>query len=263
MHYTYYIFFCIIKSDLCEENMKDNVLIKGNQYGLKIIINNDCDLQVVYDELKNKIISGRKFFSDMKISLEINYLDEKLELTDEVATRVVDIIEKNSDLKVFCIVDKTMKVVSPKDIKTKIKKVYVPVEEKKASSNVTSKKHLEDGIEYARFYQGTLRSGQQLKSDNSIVFVGDVNPGAKIISTGNIIVLGTIKGFAHAGATGKNRASIFAVNLQPTQLRIGEFIARAPERYEGTGPSVAFVENDRIVIDNIDKGLLKDFVLLK
>lgn len=52
------------------------------------------------------------------------------------------------------------------------------------------------------FYKGTLRSGQVLKCDTSIVIIGDVNPGAKIIAKGNIVILGSLKGNAYAGAAG-------------------------------------------------------------
>ncbi len=238
--------------------MKDNILIKGNKYGFKIVIDNDSNLEDAYEELKTKLLAGRKFFGNGEVSLEIKY--DKL--NEKIQRDILKIVRENSDLKVFCLVDENMATVDVSEFKAKKKSTKIKKNEKKNDSNIVLNKGASD-VEYAKFFQGTLRSGQELKSDKSIVFLGDVNPGARILSTGNIIVLGKIKGFAHAGATGNKNAAIFAVSLQPTQLRIAEFIARAPESYEGSVPSVAFVEDERITIDNIDKGLLKDFVLLK
>ncbi len=252
--------------------MSDKVFIKGNKYGLKINIDEDVDILSAYDELRDKLIAGRKFFGESKVSLELDYKHKN----EGVEKRIVDIIESNSELKVFCIIDDDMEVAVPSDIEEmrelaskKEPDIIRPDIESVSDDDAllpafdTNKIELEDDVEYAKFFQGTLRSGQQLKSVHSIVFLGDVNPGAKIISTGNILVLGSMRGFAHAGATGKREASIFAVDLKPTQLRIAEFIARAPKTYEASETSIAFVEDDRIVIDKIDKGLLKDFVLLK
>lgn len=80
----------------------------------------------------------------------------------------------------------------------------------------------------ARMIFATLRSGQRVESEHTIVVIGDVNSGAEIVAGGDILVIGTLRGVAHAGAydeTGGGRF-IFALNLQPTQLRIGAVISR-------------------------------------
>ncbi len=98
----------------------------------------------------------------------------------------------------------------------------------------------------------TLRSGQKIESEHSIVIVGDVNSGAEVIAGGDIFVLGTLRGVAHAGAydeTGGGRI-IFALNLQPTQLRIGMVISRgAPEGTTRNQPEIARVDGSLIVVE--------------
>ena len=49
------------------------------------------------------------------------------------------------------------------------------------------------------FYKGTLRSGQVFESDGSVVVLGDVNPGGKVVAKGSVIVLGSLKGNIFAG----------------------------------------------------------------
>lgn len=94
----------------------------------------------------------------------------------------------------------------------------------------------------------TIRSGQSLHYDGNVVVMGDVNPGAEIICTGDILVLGSLRGVAHAGAEGKIEAIVFAFRLEPTQLRIAHLISRAPDEKlpQPQGPEIARVVEDRI-----------------
>jgi septum site-determining protein MinC len=79
------------------------------------------------------------------------------------------------------------------------------------------------------FHQGTLRSGDYLQSDRSILIYGDVNPGATVSSSGNILIWGRLRGVAHAGADGSTQARIIALQLRPLQLRIADAVARGPD----------------------------------
>lgn len=107
----------------------------------------------------------------------------------------------------------------------------------------------------ARVVNMTLRSGQRIESDHSIIVRGDVNSGAEVIAGGDIIILGTLRGIAHAGAfddTGGGR-SIIALSLQPTQLRIGSLISRGKSDSaagdSGQGIEVARIEGNIIVVE--------------
>jgi septum site-determining protein MinC len=99
----------------------------------------------------------------------------------------------------------------------------------------------------------TLRSGTQVRFGGDVVIYGDVNPGAQVVAGGSILVLGALKGMAHAGARGNDDTFILAFELQPTQLRIGGLIAIPPESPSEApktqGPEIAFVRNHQIVIE--------------
>ncbi|MBI5567350.1 MAG: septum site-determining protein MinC [Chloroflexi bacterium] len=97
----------------------------------------------------------------------------------------------------------------------------------------------------------TLRSGQQLRHPGSIALIGDVNPGAEIVAGGDIIVWGRLRGTVHAGAMGDEDAQVCALNMQPTQLRIAQHIARSPEdRRRKPSPEVARVRKGQIVVES-------------
>jgi septum site-determining protein MinC len=109
----------------------------------------------------------------------------------------------------------------------------------------------------------TLRSGQKVETEHSLIVFGDVNSGAEIIAGGDIVVLGTLRGVAHAGAydeTGGGRV-VVALNLQATQLRIGMVISRGPAsdgslKYSGSKPEIARVDGNSIVVEAYDPRLL-------
>ena len=100
------------------------------------------------------------------------------------------------------------------------------------------------------YYKGNLRSGQSVSAFGSIVVVGDVNAGAELIATGDIIVWGTLRGVAHAGAEGDDSAVVYALRLEPTQLRISRCIASSPvENGRGSGvPEKAHIVDGKIAI---------------
>lgn len=104
------------------------------------------------------------------------------------------------------------------------------------------------------FHSGTLRSGQKLSSEGHLIVQGDINPGAELKAAGNIVVLGTLKGIVHAGATGDRSASVSALVLSPTQIRIADVITRSPdEQAVPTGPETAYIMQDRIYIEPLLK----------
>ena len=80
------------------------------------------------------------------------------------------------------------------------------------------------------FYRGTLRSGQVLESEASITILGDVNPGARVTSGGNIVVLGALKGNAQAGIYGDTSCFILALEMDPIQIQIGDLLAKSPDK---------------------------------
>jgi septum site-determining protein MinC len=123
-----------------------------------------------------------------------------------------------------------------------------------APSNLAHEQHF--------VYAGHLRAGQVLQRREHILIIGDVNPGATVISDGDILVWGHLRGMAQAGSSGDAKAVVAALHLIPVQLRIGDFIAIAPEQKHKRGwgrqrapvkqPEVAYLNGDRIVVEPWD-----------
>lgn len=95
----------------------------------------------------------------------------------------------------------------------------------------------------------TLRSGYKLEYPGHITIVGDVNPGAEVVASGSIIVWGRLRGVAHAGAEGDERAFVCALELSPTQLRIAGQIAIPPQPSGQPKPEIAFLRDEQVVAE--------------
>jgi septum site-determining protein MinC len=101
----------------------------------------------------------------------------------------------------------------------------------------------------------TLRSGQSVRYSGHVVVLGDVNPGAEVVASGDIVVWGSLRGVAHAGALGDEAAVVCALHLAPTQLRIAGRVARPPEESRRTvAPEMARVQGNKIIVEAWRRG---------
>ena len=97
------------------------------------------------------------------------------------------------------------------------------------------------------YLQSTVRSGVEIRHPGSIIIFGDLNPGGKAIAAGDILVWGRLRGIAHAGAQGNIQCRITALQMEFTQLRIADAVARAPKlRPRRLSPELAFMTTEGI-----------------
>ena len=101
-------------------------------------------------------------------------------------------------------------------------------------------------ISETKFIQNSLRSGHKEEYPGSIVVCGDVNFGAEIIAGGNIIILGALRGVAHAGANGNTMAIIAANNIDLTQIRIANLVREVGEKVDRC--PICKIEKNEIII---------------
>ncbi|PSB32974.1 septum site-determining protein MinC [Chlorogloea sp. CCALA 695] len=97
------------------------------------------------------------------------------------------------------------------------------------------------------YLQMTIRSGVEIRHSGTVVVLGDINPGGIVVANGDILVWGRLRGIAHAGANANAKCLIMALQMEPTQLRIARYVARAPANSpEEYYPEVAYVTPDGI-----------------
>ncbi len=108
----------------------------------------------------------------------------------------------------------------------------------------------EIAVSETRFHRGSLRSGQKIETEGSIVILGDVNSGAEVMASDNIIVQGALRGLAHAGAKGNRQAIIAAGLVDTVQIRIAN-IVKEINRDEEVMHKQAYIsiQNNKIIIE--------------
>lgn len=239
--------------------MNNPVVIKGNKYGITLVLDDQISFLDLLEAVSVKFKDASGFFNT---SQQTGIAFEGRKLSNSEQDRILTVINDNSNLNICYVIDKDDSVETRFE-QAKSKSLEVKEE---VVTKEKSKEHFQSIDENGgRFYKGTLRSGQILESDTSIVVVGDVNPGAKIVAKGNIVVIGALKGTAYAGVDGDSNAFIIALAMEPTQVRIGELYGRGPDKVSflkdrKKEAKIAFVENDNIYIEPISKSVLNDII---
>lgn len=219
--------------------MEENIIsFKATVNGLILIMRGEDDFETVYEHIEKKLESSGRFFKGA--SLTVKYRGRKL--TAEQEHQIVDLLSKkaNAEIKSF-----------EEDItQPEIEQEEVGKSLEKPKMRMIFFKGLEEGV--TKFYKGTVRSGQLVSFEGNLVIIGDVNPGGEVLATGNVIVMGSLRGMVHAGADGNKEAVVAALNLQPTQLRIADVITRPPDTKENRPalmPEMAAVKDDLVYIE--------------
>ena len=180
---------------------KDQVIIK---------IEDDAEQREIIANLKKKMIELKNLYQDDKTPILVIGKVLKNKEMDEIQSLIKQFIDVQIEFD-------SPKVLGLHGIKKSFYKEIATSETK--------------------FHKGSLRSGTRIEYEGSLVIIGDVNPGAEVIAGENIIILGELRGLAHAGAKGNRDAVIEAVSIRTTQVRIADLIKEV-EREEGTITSI-------------------------
>ena len=223
--------------------MKEAVIIKSFPNGIALYLNAEMPFERLLEEIGYKFSDARNFFGTVTMALSI----EGREVTDMEEIRILETIRDNSDINVACIVEKD----------DTVNKNYVKALER-------TERELAQKPE-GQFFRGDLKDREVLETENSIIMLGNVYPGSSIVSAKNIIILGGLYGKAHAGGNGCEGAFIAAFEMAPERIRIGDFKYKPGTKQARWGirpkvrPKIAYVKNDRIIIEALTKDLLSSF----
>ncbi|MCI8344384.1 MAG: hypothetical protein HFJ42_00060 [Clostridia bacterium] len=195
---------------------KDKIIIKIKETALQ---------QEIIEELTEKLPELKKLYKEEKTPIEIQGKVLKSKEMDEIQ----EIVKEQIDVKIEFETPKALGLHS-------IKKTF--------------NKEIEDSK--TTFYRNSVRSGQKIEYEGSIVILGDVNGGAEVVAEENIVILGNLRGLAHAGAKGNKKAIIAANMIVSPQIRIANIIKENPinDDIEQTIKNYAYVdENDKIILE--------------
>ena len=167
---------------------KDEILIK---------IDDKAENEDIIEELKIKLIELKKIYQEEKTPIRVTGKILKNAEMDQIK----ELIKSEIDVKIKFDTPTTLGLHS-----------------------ITRSYKKDVGTSETIFHRGSLRSGQKMEVEGSIVVIGDVNSGAEVIAGDNIVVIGNLRGLAHAGAKGNKEAIIAASTLEAVQLRISNIV---------------------------------------
>ncbi len=204
-----------------------NVTIKGTKDGLTLHLDDTCSYQELKQELDRKLSNSTRVQEEDKL-LSVKVKVGNRYLSEEQQEDLRDLIRQKRNL----IVDSIETNVLTKD----------EAEQLKREGEIVS---------IAR----VIRSGQVVEVTGDLLLIGDVNPGGTVKASGNIFIMGSLKGIAHAGCEGNEEAVITASVMKPSQLRISDHINRAPDQSSDEDEKVmecAYIsENNQIIVDRL------------
>ncbi|MCR4807869.1 MAG: septum site-determining protein MinC [Lachnospiraceae bacterium] len=213
--------------------MKSTVTLKSFKNGINIRLDPEVSFETIYRELIEKFSSSAKFFGKAKLVVSF----EGRELSDEEEDFLIECIQDNSDITVTCVIgnDENREV------------QYI-----KAMGSFAQNSTEHGG----QFYKGSVKAGESLQTDSSLIILGDVNPGATVAASGNIIVLGTLYGNIQAGCFGDDKSFITALDLKCERIMIGDHKKEISQKNSlflknKAVPKIVYVEKGEIEIKAI------------
>ncbi|WP_347552885.1 septum site-determining protein MinC [Pseudalkalibacillus hwajinpoensis] len=187
---------------MAQKQTQHFVTIKGTKNGLNLILDDSCAFRDVINELDEKL-SARHIQQTEGYTITVTLKLGNRYLTTEQEEELRSMIHSKQNLAVDRI---DSNVISREEAEA----------ERKRSTVTTITR--------------TVRSGQVLEVEGDLLLIGDVNPGGTVKAIGNIFVMGSLRGIAHAGSDGELEAVITAAVMKPSQLRISELISRPPDQ---------------------------------
>ncbi len=204
-----------MKSNYVSINLrKDEILIK---------LDENAEQEQIISALKKKLPELKKLYKDEKTPIRVTGKILKNKEIDQIQ----ELIKEKIDVEIEFDMPKSLGLSS-------IKRAF----DKEIAMSET------------KFHRGSLRSGQKMETEGSLVILGDVNSGAEIMASDNIVVLGALRGLAHAGAKGNKQAIIAAGLFDSVQVRIAN-IVKEINRDEEPMHKQAYISviDDKIVIE--------------
>ena len=203
------------------------VSLKGSPKGIMIVVDEE-NLEIAKDEIREKLRTSAEFFNED--TLEV-FLTSGTFTPAEVFSLRTCVEEELSSTRIIFI-DTPPKL---------LPKQHSPLDDLCDDEGIT------------KFVRRNIKSGEILEYENNLVIVGDVEKGAQVLAKGNIFILGTLLGTAHAGADGKRDAVIAAMHFLAEEIKIAQ-VATNPKlsafkKFLPGVPEIAYILGTEIKIE--------------
>ena len=211
------------------------VYVKSTKRGIQLVLDHEIPFNELKEKVTEKFKAAKEFYKDTQFSLSFS----GRALSFEEEQNIIQIIESTTGCEVVCVLEEN-----------ELLDAYLEKRMEQIAVDRIQK--------CGQFHKGSILPGQILETESSVIILGDVCTGGKVLSKGNIIVIGNLSGYAYAGVSGKKECFIAALSMMNVQLRIANVDGKTKkpsyilnkEKIEKT-PQIARAKEKSIVVEPI------------
>jgi septum site-determining protein MinC len=238
-----------------KQSVQGNIAIKGTRNGLLLTLEPETPFSELLNALSYRLSEAPGFFRGASLALDTRHrnlrISERTQLEELLANYQMSV----TSLEQTLMAKQHEREVISSDVGSE---PFIDVDnEPTITTEILSEQTQEQAYRLdprdsddTLFLRRTVRSGQAIHHASSIVILGDVNPGAEIVASGDIIVWGVLRGMVHAGYPNNENAIVCSLLLAPVQLRIAHLLSRPPDGFQVQArPEFATIKNGQIVVE--------------
>jgi septum site-determining protein MinC len=238
-----------------KQSVQGNIAIKGTRNGLLLTLEPETPFSELLNALSHRLSEAPGFFQGASLALDTRRrnlrISERTQLEELLANYQMSVTPLEQTFLV--------KQHEPDVISTEV--VSEPSIDVSSEPTITAEILSEQTLaligrldprdsDDTLFLRRTIRSGQAIHHSSNVVILGDVNPGAEIVASGDILVWGALRGMVHAGYPNNENALVCSLVLAPVQLRIANLLSRPPDGFQVQArPEFATIKNGQIVVE--------------
>ena len=238
-----------------KQSVQGNIAIKGTRNGLLLTLEPETPFSELLNALSHRLSEAPGFFRGGSLALDTRHRDlrisERTQLEELLANYQMSVTSLEQTLIVKQhepeVISSEVGIEPSIDVSVETTiTAEILSEQPPALIDKLDPRDSDDTL----FLRRTIRSGQAIHHSSNVVILGDVNPGAEIVASGDILVWGALRGMVHAGYPNNESAIVCSLVLAPVQLRIAHLLSRPPDGFQVQArPEFATIKSGQIVVE--------------
>ena len=230
-----------------KQSVQEYIAIKGTRNGLLLTLEPETPFSELLNALSQRLSEAPAFFRGASLALDTTRRNLRMSEHTQLEALLANYQMSVTSLEQTLIAKQNEREVISSDVGSEPTiTAEIISEQTQAQDYRLDPRDSDDAL----FLRRTVRSGQAIHHASSIVILGDVNPGAEIVASGDIIVWGVLRGMVHAGYPNNENAIVCSLLLAPVQLRIAHLLSRPPDGFQVQArPEFATIKNGQIVVE--------------
>jgi septum site-determining protein MinC len=231
-----------------KQSVQGYIAIKGTRNGLLLTLEPETPFSELLNALSHRLSEAPGFFRGASLALDTTQRNLRISERTQLEALLANYQMSVTPLEQTPIAKHNERgVISSSDIDNNPSiATEITSEQTQIQTYLLDPRDSDDTL----FLRRTVRSGQAIHHASNIVILGDVNPGAEIVASGDIIVWGVLRGMVHAGYPNDENAIVCSLLLAPVQLRIANLLSRPPDGFQVQAhPEFATIKHGQIVVE--------------